>query len=153
MLVLQWVLIVTGLIACGFLIRYIIKQWRQIHQPPAAPKVEVFTPEHKRSPHLLDARESIKVLATCMVTEQIELSEGCIRIKVLLDHLDPDWQADERLKIFATVYGLLEEFPTHSARKAQSKQETFDQDKKRWKIEEEHRSALQAAARVLLEKL
>ncbi|RMF14836.1 MAG: DUF2489 domain-containing protein [Gammaproteobacteria bacterium] len=140
--------------------RFSLRKWqviRQASQPPSpppehsTPAVEVVTPG--RSEHLLDARESIQVIAQCMLTGQVELSEGCLRIKVLLDHLSPDWAQDERLVIFETVYEQLKDFPTHSARKAQTKQETFRQDKQRWKIEDDNKEALLSAARVLMAEL
>ncbi|WP_156506094.1 DUF2489 domain-containing protein, partial [Oleiphilus sp. HI0117] len=93
----------------------------------------------------------IKVIAQCMLDEQVELSEGCIRIKVLLDHLAPNLHEDERFSVFIKMYDALEHMPTHEARKQTDKRVIFKLDQERFKLEEDNQHAILSASKALLE--
>lgn len=77
--------------------------------------------------------DDIYTIAWAMQQQQCELSEGCLRICVLLDHIieqpKPSYPA-----LYPGIFALYEQvkdLPTHSARRAQSKQQRRQMDAKR----------------------
>lgn len=101
----------------------------------------------------LNATQSIKVIAQCMLDEQVELSEGCIRIKVLLDHVAPELHEDPYFKIFALVYDATRHMPTHEARKETDRKTIMKLDLERMKMEAKHKDEIMSATRQLLSRL
>ena len=96
--------------------------------------------------------DSIKVIATTMLEDQVELSEGCIRIKVLIDHLDASLHENEAFKIFELMYRGTEHMPTHQARKDTDKNFLHKLDQQRFALEKQHRESIRKASLALLEK-
>lgn len=97
--------------------------------------------------------ESLHVLAVSMLDGQIETSEGCYRIKVLLDFYDPDLHERAPFSIFNTVYEGLKHMPTHEARKQTEKRFVFKLDKQRHALEQQHHQAIMSASQALVEHL
>ena len=97
--------------------------------------------------------ESIKVITTAMLEEQVELSEGCIRIKVLIDHLDASLHEQESFKIFEKMYRETEHMPTHEARKQTDKNFIHKLDQQRYALEKKYRDEIHQAAKLLLNTL
>ncbi len=97
------------------------------------------------------AIESIQVLARAMLAGQVELSEGCIRVKVLLDSVAPELHDDERFSIFNHLYSQTQHMPTHQARKEVDKRFLFKLDKQRWQLENDHKVEILTASKALLE--
>ncbi|WP_156495351.1 DUF2489 domain-containing protein, partial [Oleiphilus sp. HI0128] len=91
-----WLAIVVGSLVSIFLFRFSFKTWNKIQRIEDAKKAYLEEVAEKKD----KALNSIKVIAQCMLDEQVELSEGCIRIKVLLDHLAPNLHEDERFSVF-----------------------------------------------------
>jgi hypothetical protein len=96
---------------------------------------------------------SIKVIATTMLDDQVELSEGCIRIKVLIDHFDASLHEVEAFKIFEQMYRDTEHMPTHQARKNTDKNFIHKLDQQRFALEKQHRESIRKAAKELLKTL
>ena len=94
---------------------------------------------------------SLKVLATSILDDQVELSEGCIRVKVLIDHLDAKLHAEERFKIFEEMYLATEHMPTHQARKDTDEHFIKKLDQQRFGLEQKNRDTIRTAAKALLE--
>lgn len=86
--------------------------------------------------------ESIRVIASNVITEDLNLSEAVIRSKMLMDGLL--LQPDERqpYDILEVVYQRIKDFDTHQARKALSSLERQAQDVEREEIEEKYREQL-----------
>ncbi|KZY82260.1 hypothetical protein A3741_32365, partial [Oleiphilus sp. HI0069] len=125
-----WLAIVVGSLVSIFLFRFSFKTWNKIQRIEDAKKAYLEEVAEKKD----KALNSIKVIAQCMLDEQVELSEGCIRIKVLLDHLAPNLHEDERFSVFIKMYDALEHMPTHEARKQTDKRVIFKLDQERFKL-------------------
>ena len=97
--------------------------------------------------------ESIQFIAKAVVEEQCELSEGAIRICVLLDNLQldnkPDYVSD--FPGMHQLYSKIQHMPTHEARKKYSKKEIRQMDVERWKAEAEFKQAVLEDASKLAE--
>lgn len=95
--------------------------------------------KEKRLKYLTD---SISLIAKAMKEEQCELSEGVLRVWVLLDHYNSEQEAPKDYPVlypgFAALYDVIKDMPTHEARKKQNKKEKFKMDVARWDAEKEH---------------
>lgn len=168
---LMWVLSALGLVAIALLIHVIKKQLSSLKNSPnsgaeatdashgatlvepsaEAPKASSPSPKAKRSS--LDLKESITVIATLTLDDQVELSEASIRLKVLLDHYDSSLHKQDDFRIFSEVYAALEHMPTHAERKKTDKRFLHKLDQERFAIEAKHRDAIRAGAQALLKHL
>ena len=143
----QWILIITGMIACGGLLFYIHRQYRRLAVHQRQEEAQQAKVEQQRQMTI----ESIQVLARTMLAGQVELSEGCIRIKVLLDAVAPELHQDQSFAIFNKLYTDIEHMPTHEARKAVDKRFLFKLDKQRWQLENNYKVEILAASKKILE--
>lgn len=103
---------------------------------------EVAAGQAKRLNYLY---ESIATIALAMQQGQCMLSEGCIRIVVLLDNL-PDAKQQEFGKRFPNIHDMFEKIkhmPTHEARKQFPKKEIVKMDREREKLETELEPGIQ----------
>ncbi|WLQ13721.1 DUF2489 domain-containing protein [Hahella aquimaris] len=144
---LQWILILVGLAACLFLGFFIRRQLRILQEHRQLEAEQQTRTEANRA----HAIESITVLARCILSDQVELSEGSIRIKVLLDAVDPSLHEQEPYAIFSKIYRETEHMPTHGARKQVDKRFLFKLDKQRWDLEEKYREQIIDASKAILE--
>ncbi len=140
-----YTLIALGLVAIPALTWFNYRQWMRIKQQ------KITLEEIKQ--HQIATRsqliESIRILALCILEEQVELSEGCIRIKVLLDHLAPELHQEPELQIFSQIHEALAHMPTHEARASTNKRFIFKLDQQRFRLERENKSAILAGAKAL----
>lgn len=99
--------------------------------------------------------DSIILICRAMLEQQCELSEGALRVWVLLDHLQPDRQPDPVLSYpgLHQMYQVVKDMPTHEARKQQTKQQLFQQDKIRLNAEQDLKQAILADSKALLARL
>ncbi|WP_445766206.1 DUF2489 domain-containing protein [Rheinheimera sp.] len=99
--------------------------------------------------------DSIILICRAMLEQQCELSEGALRVWVLLDHLQPDRQPDPVLSYpgLHQMYQVVKDMPTHEARKQQTKQQLFQQDKIRLNAEQDLKQAILADSKALLDRL
>lgn len=103
---------------------------------------EIAAGQAKRLDYL---HESIATIALAMQQGQCMLSEGCIRIVVLLDNL-PDAKQQEFGKRFPNIHDMFEKIkhmPTHEARKQFPKKEIVKMDREREKLETELEPGIQ----------
>jgi hypothetical protein len=100
-------------------------------------------------------RDSITLICKAMLQQQCELSEGALRVWVLLDHLAPEHKPDPVTSYpgLHQMYQVVKDMPTHQARKAQSKALTLQQDEVRLKAEQELKDFILADAQALLLRL
>jgi len=144
-----WIGILLGLVMIAGLCWFILTKSRELKVFQAQRAQQEVQQAEKRS-YLI---ESIKVIATTMLEDQVELSEGCIRIKVLIDHLDASLHEQESFKIFEQMYRDTEHMPTHQARKNTDKNFIHKLDQQRFALEKQHRDSIRKAAEKLLETL
>lgn len=145
---LEWLVLALSVlvaVAAIFLIRKVLNE-EQAHTGNDG------EPSAKEQP-LGFAEKSVYTLARTIVADQVEYSEACVRIKVLLDSIPQrsEWNID--LSVFEQVYLKLNEHPTRAARADMSPTERLRWDKERWKIEEENQEAIKLAAKRLIKKL
>lgn len=150
---LLWIFIGLGLILAVGLLIFCIRSWQRLkhlkEQARNTPSPSASKPKEIQ----LKAVESIKIIAQCMLDEQMELSEGCIRIKVLLDHVAPEFHDDPYFKVFAQIYDATRHMPTHEARKEADKKLIMRLDLERMTLEEDNKEAILSASRQLLSRL
>jgi len=144
-----WLGIVVGLAVIAALCWFILKKSHELktHQKQIALK-EAQQAEQRE--YLTD---SIKVIAMSMLDDQVELSEGCIRVKVLIDHLDAAMHELDDFKIFDIMYRATEHMPTHDARKQVDKNFINKLDQQRFALEQKHRVSIRKASKALLVSL
>ncbi|WP_199610077.1 DUF2489 domain-containing protein [Flocculibacter collagenilyticus] len=94
----------------------------------------------KREERKESMRESIVFIAKAMLEKQCEMSEGCLRIWMLLEYYLEDPKPDyQRLYpgVFA-MYDAIKDMPTHEARNKYSKKEIRKMDMERYRAEDKH---------------
>ncbi|MBS4153420.1 DUF2489 domain-containing protein [Cobetia sp. MC34] len=115
---------------------------------------EVKVREARREQELIQARanclESLEAIARAMQAGQVDMVEGGLRCKVLIEILDTRLAEDDVLSVFGVLHGRVSHLHTHSARKELSPRERLAEDKERIAVEEALAESLQlAASRVL----
>ena len=96
-------------------------------------------------------KESLMTIAKATLQGQCELSECCIRIKKILEFY-PEIEKDPGLITIQLMYEEIKVFPTHGERLKLSKQDVFNQDKKRFKIEAKYQDDMHKALELLVSK-
>lgn len=104
--------------------------------------------EEKRVDYI---NESLRIISLACIQEQCEVSEACIRIRMLISRVDHITN-DEFPYIFE-MYEKIKHFKTHEARKAMSKQDRFNEDKLRFKMEAEFGDKIKEECEKLLNML
>lgn len=94
--------------------------------------------------------ENLELVASALLQEQVDITEGAWRCKVLLEILDSRLLERESFRPFGEVHARTRHLHTHEARKALTPKERFKEDKERFAVEEEHRDAVLEAARAAL---
>lgn len=127
--------------------------WR-LQQQGIAQKQERLRLEKQAQQKREYLTDSIVLICRAMLEEQCELSEGALRLWVLLDHLVPQRQPDPVTTYpgLHQMYQVVKDMPTHDARKQQSKQQTFLQDKQRIKAEHDLKDFILADTKALLQR-
>lgn len=94
--------------------------------------------------------ENLEVLARAVQDEQVNPTEGCLRIRVLLDLLDEGGHVlREDLVIFDRVHQKANHLATHQARSDLSHEEREQQDQERRALEEQYEAEIKAGAQAL----
>ena len=145
-----WVAIIFSTLLAIFLLIYSLKMWQKIKTLKEAQALIQKEQDKLAQTTHLKAVDSIKLIAQFMLEEQVELSEGCIRIKVLLDHTAPEFHEHPTYKVFYEMYLATEHMPTHEARKQADKKLIRKLDKERLELEAENKEAILAASQQLL---
>ncbi|WP_249976723.1 DUF2489 domain-containing protein [Vreelandella olivaria] len=94
--------------------------------------------------------ENLDYVVSALVQEQVDITEGSWRCKVLLEIVDPSLTERPEFQAFADVYNQTRHLKTHSARKQLTPRERMQEDKERLAVEDKMRAAvLSAAAEVI----
>ena len=139
---LQWTLIGIGIIAIAALAYVIQRQWRRLSHFRRAQE-HTRELQQKRRDSMI---ESIRILAMTLEQEQVEPSEGCIRIKGLLDHVAPELLTQKPYHVFQVMYEKTEHMPTHEARRQADPKLIERLDEERFALEAEYADSIQEAA-------
>ncbi|WP_163557521.1 DUF2489 domain-containing protein [Halomonas sp. NO4] len=130
--------IIAGLGAYAFTL------WREVRRRQA------FREDELRRAHE-NCLENLEMVASALVQEQVEVTEGAWRCKVLLEILDPGLIERPDFRVFGEVYARTSHLHTHSARHALSPRDRMREDRERLAVEDELRQpVLQAAQAVLV---
>jgi|AntDeeMinimDraft_5_1070356.scaffolds.fasta_scaffold02409_4 FtsZ-interacting cell division protein ZipA len=139
---LQLVFIVIALVVIGLLLAYIWRQSRALsEQRLRDKKTEEF--QAKRRDEMV---ESIRVIAMAIEANQVEYSEGCLRLKGLLEHVEPELLEKPPFQVFQEVHDKISHMPTHRARKMTDSQTLEKMDQERLAVEQEHADDIRQAA-------
>lgn len=144
-----WTLSILGITCSLVLVIFIGRQWRKIRFAEKAKRQLIAQNAHHRD----EIKDSLRVLSLALIDDQIDLSEGCIRIKVLLDVVAPALHQDETFSVFNLMYEETSHMPTHEARQEMDKRFRRKLDKQRFTLESEHRIEIKIAAKKLFESL
>lgn len=104
--------------------------------------------QKNRQAYIDNTIDSIQLIAKAVVQGQCELSEGSIRLCVLLERLESS-DASARYPATHELYRRIRHMPTHEARKALDKKERRMLDKERLEHEKELEDALLKEAELL----
>lgn len=140
---------IAGVVLSVLLCTKIVSQWRYLK----AHREELKTLRDNAKERRNKLRESITVLCHSMQAEQIEISEGCMRVKILLDHLDARLHHDEDYAVFDLVYQRLQKMPRFEQRKSVDRRVLQKLDETRYAVENEHKKAVLVACGKLITKL
>lgn len=148
------VLATIGVVIILALAAYAIHLWVQLVSRPAsspalAPTSSCHSARSERDQALI---QSIQIIATAMRTGDCNLSEGCIRLRYLLDHLDPEQRLRPRLEAVYAHYEAIAHMPVREARKALKLSERNRLDREREILEAQNREAILAAIVILLDE-
>jgi len=99
--------------------------------------------------HRNELANDLKFIAQSMLQGQCEITEGCLRIVVLMDRLDEDLQHKPEFKTIREHFSLTVSMPTHQAYKDLSKQEQFKLDKQRYNLEAKNKEQVLEEAKIL----
>ena len=138
----QWILIVLGLAVIAGLSWLIRRQWHHLSQARRARERTQQLQAERREKMV----ESIQILAMTIEQDQVEYSEGCIRIKGLLDHVAPELLTQRPYDVFQTMYEKTEHMPTHEARRQADPKLIRKLDEERFALEREYADRIREAA-------
>jgi hypothetical protein len=99
--------------------------------------------------HQDELAADLRFIANSMLQGQCEITEGCMRIKVLMDRLDEGLQHKPEFKTIQKHFAQTITMPTHDAYKALSKQEQFKLDKQRFSLEDENKEQVLVEVKTL----
>lgn len=144
--------IFAGLVV-GILAIIAAVMWRKVWVQKADNAAKLKDLEDKKLAHQAYIKESLLVISETLIREEMNLSEGAIRLKVLLDNWE---QPDRGLTFYKGIEDLHDavgHFDTHDQRLKLSKDQRRQQDKEREKIEAQLGEAFKADVAALLQQL
>lgn len=114
-----------------------IKVWR-LNKQQLEMKAHIANREAETEQNRLDyIFESLNVIAGAVLENQCPVTEGCIRMAVLLDNLPLDCDTKHRFSLIFEIYNATRHIPTHSGWKSldrktrqRYKQEMFNLEQK-----------------------
>jgi len=109
-----------------------------------------FQEEELRRAHE-NCLENLEMVASALAQEQVDITEGSWRCKVLLEILDQDLTQRPDFQAFDEVHRRTQHLHTHAARKALSPKARFQEDRERLTVEDEMREPVLKAATAVIE--
>lgn len=143
------VLIVTGLVLIVVLIAVIRRQLKTQRQAQAERQQAIDELRAKAQNQRDYLVESVRVISSAMGDGQCELTEGCIRLKKLLDHLAPYLHEHQDFCIINQMYESTKHMPILDEWKALKLKQRFAFTQEREALESEHGESIRAAAKSL----
>lgn len=150
-----WFLVAVAALIVAVLAFYAGMLLWQLQQQTKQQKRQLLIEQQQKAEKQRYLTDSIVLICRAMLEQQCELSEGALRVWVLLDHLVPERQPDPVATYpgLHQMYQVVKDMPTHDARKQQTKQQIFNQDKIRLAAEQDLKEFILADAKALLARL
>lgn len=136
-------LILIGLAATAI---YYVLKLRRVQKEQAA---QIKKNKEAWQKHRDELASDLRFIANAMIQGQCEITEGCLRLKVLMDRLDDELQHKPEFKTIQRHFSQTISMPTHEAYKALSKQAQFKLDKQRYTLEAQNKEQVLAEVEVL----
>ncbi len=149
---LVYTLILIGVIAIALLAWFIAKQLREQREitrqlAEQEEKLAVETAANRRY-----LTESIRIIANAILhDDKITLTEGCMRLKVMIDNYDASLHQDPDYQVIEEVYGKTSHIPILQDWKALDKQTQQKFQMEMFKVEAECQERIHAAAQRLID--
>ena len=89
--------------------------------------------------------ESIAVIASAMKDKQCEYTEGCIRLKQLVEQVEPDLLTQDEFSVIALVFSATEHMPINEQWQQLDKKAKRKFTQQRFALEAEHKDAIHNA--------
>lgn len=131
---------------CSTCIFFLLK----LQKEQRAKENEALQKAKEKESYILD---SLDIITKALLQEQCEISEGCIRIRMLLisskmiDHLKEDY------RVFEQMYQELKDLKTHKDRASLSSRERMQEDKKRFSVESEYQKSFLVSTEILAKEV
>ena len=146
---LEIILLVIGLIIVSILAAIAGVLLYKVHQKNQVQRALLAEKEHAIKEQRANINRSIQILAQASQSEDLTLTEACIRISVLLDSLGVDDGVREEFSAFYQLRSLTEHIPILDGWKKLSRKEQMQFDLQRMKHEASYRDfVLDAAVRI-----
>lgn len=130
-----WLLLASGIIVICGLGGYGLSLWREVKRRDLFRRNEI----RRANDNCL---ESLDTIARAMLADQMDLTEGSLRCKVLLEIIDPGLLDRPTLHVFAEVHRRTAHLHTHSSRRALTPDQRLHEDRERLAVEEEMRASV-----------
>lgn len=148
---LMYTLILIGVLFIAFLSKLIFKQMGAARER----KDKQQAREEKYARESADQREylvnSIKILSNAVLhDDKIRLTEGCIRLKVMMDNLDPSMHQRPELSVIEEVYNRTSHIPFLSGWRKLDRKEQRGFEKEMREVEQECKERISKAAEFLV---
>lgn len=95
---------------------------------------------------------NLNVIGRAMQEGQMDLAEGCLRARVMIDILDAGWWEDSELAVIAQVSEDISHLHTHQARSTLTARERMQEDRQRLEVVSKHEVGILQAARRLVDR-
>lgn len=138
-----WALLIVGLLIIMGLGVYIVVLLRELKRREALRRDEVRRAQE-------NCLENLDVIARAMLVDQVDLVEGCLRCRVMIDIFEPELLADAKFRIFQYIADKAAHLHTHQAREALSPRERMQEDRERLQLTALNREQIRAGAQHVL---
>ncbi|WP_456267355.1 DUF2489 domain-containing protein [Kushneria sp. AK178] len=136
-------LLCMALVIVGVLLVVIWRMFRELRRRKMRRQQEQAQAEYQ-------CLSNLNVIARAMQEGQMDLAEGCLRARVIIDILDDGWWEDDELAVIARVSDSTSHLHTHQARSTLTARERMQEDQNRMEIISTHEAAILDAARNLI---
>lgn len=140
-----------GVLAIIALSAYIYRQLRFLKNKKQEAEDNLGKLQEQQAEKYKYVTDSLKIISQAILEEQVDVIEGSIRIKALLDHYDATMTGDPEYSVFEKVFTETEHIPIKEAWKALDRKSKQKHQKLMDELTEQCSSEVKLAARSLLE--
>ncbi len=137
------IVLAVGLAIVAGLAAYAFTLWQEVKRRHAFRGEELRRADE-------NCLNKLEIVASSLLQEQVDVTEGAWRCKLLLDILDPSLLERPDFQAFGEVYARTQHLHTHSARKELAPRDRMREDRERLEVEAEWRQPILKAAEEVL---